>query len=132
MSNRPPIIFDELKVHPTTKLLVVSLFFDLPLTPVERCDFGVDTDTHYRALQVLLYDGPIEAEEGMYDLRIDYYDEEYQKFCIRVMELNEARRDGAKLTALVRKYAPHYAQLHFYTSSDDFLGRTDEESPDKR
>jgi hypothetical protein len=126
------MIFDELKIHPMTKLLVVSLYFDLPLTPSERCDFGVDTDTHYRALQVLLYGGPIQVEDGVYDLCIDYYDEEYQKFCTRVKELDAVRRSGPKLNALLRKYAPQYAQVHFHTSWDDFFERTDEETPDKR
>lgn len=127
MSNTLDTWFEELKIRPMTRHMAISLFFDLPLAAPQVCDFGVDTADHYRALQEVLYGGAASDEESVDDHK------EYQALCERVMYLDQALGHGPMLNALVRKYAPAYAQVvHFHTSWDAIFGRTKEESPEER
>jgi hypothetical protein len=127
MSNTLDTLFEELKIRPMTRHMATSLFFDLPLAPPELCDFGIDTDNHYRALKEVLFESPASDEESIDDHKV------YATLCERVKELDQAYGNGPMLNVLVRKYAPAYAQVvHFHTSWDDIFGRTEEESPEER
>lgn len=127
MSNTFETLFEGLPIRPITRHMATSLLFDLPLAPPELCDFGVDTANHYRALQEVLFVGPASDEESVDDHKA------YQALCERVKELDQALGHGPMLNALVRKYAPAYAQLvHFQTSWDEIFGRTEEETPTER
>jgi hypothetical protein len=51
----------------------------------------------------------------------------------RAIELNQAYGNGSMLNALVRQYAPEFAEVvHFRTSWDEIFARTGEQRPDKR
>jgi hypothetical protein len=127
MSNTLDTLFEELKIRPMTRHMAISLFFDLPLTPAALNDFGVDTANHYRALNEVLFGGSASDEESVDDHKA------YQALCERVKELDQALGNGSMLNALVRKYAPAYAQVvHFHTSWDEIFGRTEEEAPEER
>ncbi len=126
MSKKKNLLLDGQKIRPVTKHLVELLLDDRPLTPACAVDFGVDTADHYYALSNL-FRGKVAfaAHEG--DKRAI---EELRK---RVIELDEAYGNGRRLNALVRHYAPEFAQVvHFQTSWDVIFRHIDEESPTKR
>ena len=103
---------DDLNIRPLTKGLVNRIMLDLPLAPPHLVDFGVDTPDHYRALRaVLINDGALTVESSMNEVL-----GEANK---RIMELDQAYGNGAKLMALVRKYAPQYVGLTFETGWDE-------------
>lgn len=108
-----------LKIWQTTRGLVTSLMWDLPLTNAQCDDFGVVTANHYRALRAVLMYEPegagLPPEEVKADLRE------------RILELDAAMGNGRKLTALVRKYAPQY-DLVFETIWDGFIALEDSEA----
>ena len=105
-------LFHDLPVKPLTKRLAVNLLFDLPLSPPEIVDFGIDSDTHYYALRAVLKAN----------------DEDKATLRQFLPELDAAYGHGAKLNALVKRYAPAYAeQVRFWTSWDGIMGRTDED-----
>ena len=127
MSDTLDTLFEDLKLRPITRHLAIALLFDLSLTPPELVDFGVDTDNHYRALKAVLLGGLASADARSAVHQTD------QALCERVKELDHAYGHGPRLNALVRKYAPAYAQMvHFYTSWDELFGRTEEETPEER
>ncbi len=127
MSNTLDTLFEALKINAMTRHMAISLFFDLPLAPPELRDFGIDTANHYRALKEVLYGGATSDEESVDDYKED------QELCERVKALDQAFGNGSMLNALVRKYAPAYAQVvHFHTPCDELFGRTEEESPEER
>lgn len=112
-------LFPDLAVRPLTRHFVGRLLFDLPLSPAMVTDFGVESADHYRALKDALFAAQFEieadAEEGgavLSGLRK------------RMVELDRALGDGARLTAFVRRYAPHMArQVRFHTFWDMLYGR---------
>ena len=97
-------IYGDAKLRPVTRKLLNNLSLDLPLSPAQITDFGVETDQHYRALRGVLF-----SEERSVDLS-----EIAEQF-------EEALGNGPKLTALVEKYAPEYKGVVFKTDYDEFL-----------
>ncbi|MCC6457992.1 MAG: hypothetical protein IT328_23760 [Caldilineaceae bacterium] len=93
--------FDGTTVRPVTVRLICTLSLDLPLTPATINDFGVTTDTHYRALRAVL--------DAMDPVGLQQLGE----------ELDCAIGDGPALTKLVQKYAPQYKDVRFETPWDD-------------
>jgi hypothetical protein len=126
MSNQSNLLLEGLKIRPVTQHLVELLLEDRPLTPACAVDFGVVTADHYYALRNM-FCGHIafEAHEGD-----THAIEELRR---RVTELDQAYGHGSKLNALVRKYAPEFAEVvHFHTSWDEIFRRTNEKTPTKR
>ncbi|MFC1975679.1 hypothetical protein ACFLXQ_04725 [Chloroflexota bacterium] len=103
---------DDLNIRAITKGLVNRIMFDLPLAPPHLVDFGVDTPDHYRALRaVLINDGALTVESSQNKV--------LRELNKRIVELDQAYGNGSKLMALVKKYAPEYADLLFRTSWDE-------------
>jgi hypothetical protein len=126
MSNQKNLLLNGQKIRPVTKHLVELFLEDRPLTPACAVDFGVETIDHYYALRNMFF-GQIAVEAGNGDKRA------IQELRNRVVELDEAYGNGAKLNALVRKYVPAFAKVvRFHTSWDEIFGRSDEETPEKR
>ena len=101
----------DLTIWPLTKRLIGNLLWDLPLSIPEMADFGVVSPDHYRALREVLVAG-IFRDEIQTEAAIQ------RDFRQRVIGLDHAYGNGSKLTALVKKYAPHYGQLTFQTVWD--------------
>lgn len=89
------------EIRPLTKRLVWNLTMDLPMEVPLIADFGIKTETHYRALKAVL---ETEAQIEFEDL---------------VKELDAAYGNGPALTALVEKYAPQFKGLVFETVWDE-------------
>lgn len=71
-----------------------------PSVPV-MIDFGIDSLNHYRALNaVLFYDNVDELQTAK---------QVYMALHNRILALDEALGDGLRLNALVKTYAPQYA-----------------------
>lgn len=124
MTHLLDVCFERLSVRPVTMNLVEHLLLDMPLTPAETVDFGVDTQHHYRVLQIIVQDAcygwsDIEDEEGYGLLLLELH---------RVIsELDAALGNGEKLNELIKTYVPEYGGLvHFHTTWDELLGRTDQ------
>jgi hypothetical protein len=84
---------------------------DLPLTPAQINDFGVETAMHYRALRaVLFYDEADGEEPDWVEVR--------RGLRKRLAELDQAWGNGPALTALVKKYAPQFVGITFETPYD--------------
>lgn len=119
-------LFTGLAIRPVTQGLVTRLLLDLPLTPAALVDFGVDSATHYRALKAVLSseeegDLPASDEE---DETLDTRATETLRQ--RIVELDAAIGNGILLNALVKKYAPAYAnRVKFCTSMDVITGRAE-------
>ena len=111
---------DERSIRPVTQSLVNHLYFDLPLTPPQITDFGVTSDDHYRALHTVLFDHRGEDRpETVQDIEAHTH--------ARTLLLDDALGNGPKLNALVKLYAPEYAdRVTFETSWDVMDGRTGE------
>lgn len=119
-------LFTGLTIRPVTQGLVTRLLLDLPLTPAALVDFGVDSATHYRALKAVLSseeegDLPVSDEE---DETLDTRATETLRQ--RIVELDAAIGNGILLNALVKKYAPAYAdRVKFCTSMDVITDRAE-------
>ena len=106
-------------IRPATRRLVGNLTLDLPMDPPLMTDFGIDSDNHYRALRAVLFnedheETPAEAEETANK---------------RMQFLDDAHGNGPRLNALVKLYAPEYADhVKFETSWDVIYGRTGDEA----
>ena len=122
-------MFEGLELRPVTQRLVRNLCWDLPLTPAGLNDFGVETADHYRALRAILF---VDYESGDMDKQGKEPragDEAIQEVKRRIMELERAYGNGPQLTALVKKYAPHYRAITFSTPWDIInAGMGEEES----
>lgn len=94
---------DTLPVRPVTKRLVESFLMDVLPSSAAVVDFGIDTPNHYRALKAVVFSDD-DADEAQSEEAVD------NAFRQRLIALDEALGNGAKLNALVRKYAPHYAE----------------------
>lgn len=115
--------FGDHPIRSITKALVLNLMHDLPLTPAQLVDFGVDSHRHYRALQAVLdagitIDPPEDPADGD---RVEYQIPQLAS------ELDQAYGNGPTLTALVKKYAPDYGDVVFLTSWDVIAGRSGQE-----
>lgn len=109
-------------VRTVTMNLVEHLMLDEPLTPSETIDFGVDSEHHYRALQIMLRDTCSGWDEAV---DAEGYGNILLLLHSIITELDRALGDGAKLNALVRKYVPEYADCaSFETTWDKLLGRS--------
>lgn len=101
---------DGIKLRQTTENMVNNFLWDLPLTPAQCQDFGIESANHYRALRAALFNDPDNVES--------LSNEECRKQLIdRVKELDKALGSGPKITAFVQKYAPEY-ELEFETPFD--------------
>lgn len=89
------------QVRPIVEDLVMNLLLGAGLTPAQRADFGIATDDHYRAMRDAI-DEVVETQ-GMWPL---------------LRELDAALGDGAKLTAFVKRYAPHWGGIQYTTALD--------------
>lgn len=106
-------------IRPATKRLVGNLTLDLPMDPPLMTDFGIDSDDHYRALRAVLFNEDHaetpEAAAGAAKKRMRF--------------LDDAHGNGPRLNALVKLYAPEYAdRVTFQTSWDVIYGRTGDEA----
>jgi|GEM_PF-3139502 len=99
------------QVRPVTQNLMSNLALDLPLTPAQINDFGVETAMHYRALRAVLFNDEANGEEP------DWV-EVQRVLQRRLAELDQALGNGPALTALVEKYAPQYVGIIFETPYD--------------
>lgn len=109
---------DELPIRPVTKRLVQYYLLDLPLPAFVAVEFGIDSLTHYRAFKAVLFDEHVDATQTP-----DQVTTALQR---RIVEIDAALGNGPMLNALVRKYAPQYAEgVQFETSWDVLWGRTD-------
>ena len=106
---------EKLPIHDVTKQLVMYYLLDLPLPETVKGEFGIETLVHYMALRVVLF-----GEDAFAP------DEAQQQLTRRIVEVEAALGNGPMLNALVRKYAPQYAEgVHFQTLWDKLWGRTD-------
>jgi hypothetical protein len=97
--------FKDLPVKPLTKRAAVQLLLGVSLSIPCQADFGVDTDDHYYALRVAIKSQETDDDETLRNF---------------VKELDKAYGNGKRLTALVKKYAPHYSKgLVFKTFWDE-------------
>lgn len=81
-------------IRPVTQNVFDSLMMDIWPRPAAICDFGIDSDEHYAALQTAIREGAT------------------------INELEEALGNGAKLTALVKKFG---SDVQFQTAYDIML-----------
>ena len=103
---------DGIMLRPTTENMVNNFLWDLPLSPSQCQDFGVESANHYRALRDAIFNDPDDVES--------LSDEECRLQMIdRVKELDQALGNGPKITTWVQKYAPEY-ELEFETPFDVF------------
>lgn len=93
---------NTLPIRPVTKRLVQCVLLDVPLPAPVVIDFGLDTPNHYRALKEVLFGDGVETHQTP-----EQVDSALRQ---RIIALDEALGDGPKLTALVRTYAPQYAE----------------------
>ncbi len=123
-------IFAELEIRPLTKRLINNLMLDLPMEGPLIVDFGLDSANHYRALHAIIFNDADTPE--LAELADDEAASELaakSEFHQRVRELDAAYGNGPLLNALVRKYAPEYADIvRFQTDWDTIYGRTNIES----
>ncbi len=106
-------------IRPATRRLVGNLTLDLPMDPPLITDFGIDSDNHYRALRAVLFNEPHE----------EIPEEAEEAVSTRMQFLDDAHGNGPRLNALVKLYAPEYADhVKFETSWDVIDGRTGDEA----
>ena len=106
-------VLGGLDIRPVTRDLVHNLYFDLPLTPAQQVDFGVETDDHYRALREVLIGDDEYREIEKQGPQPPQVAEVLRELRGRVKELDQALASGPGLTALVEKYAPTYKGVVF-------------------
>ena len=106
---------EKLPIHDVTKQLVMYYLLDMPVPETVKGEFGIDTLMHYRALRAVLF-----GEDA-------YTPDEAQKTLHRrILEVEAALGNGPMLNALVKRYAPQYAEgVYFQTAWDALWGRTD-------
>jgi hypothetical protein len=125
MQHKTVGLFSDLPIRPLTRRLVERLLFDLPLSPAMMVDFGITAAAHYRALRHALCAAQVEVEADAHD--------EGDGLCglrKRIVELDRALGHGPRLTAFVRKYAPHTADpVRFHTAWDTLYGRSNRKKP---
>lgn len=118
-------VFTSLTIRPLTQQLVTRLLFDMALTPAMIVDFGVESDAHYRALKEVLFG---EGEQEFPDQDEEESSKDDRALPIlreRILALDAAIGNGEMLNALVKQYAPQYAErVQFCTSMDSISGRT--------
>ena len=109
-------LFPELPIRPLTRRLVLHLLLDLPLTPPLVGDFGIRSADHYRALKTALFAAQEDVEAAEKD---DDGAASLAGLRKRILALDAAYGQGARLTAFVREYAPLYAErVRFHTVWD--------------
>jgi hypothetical protein len=114
-------VFDGLPIRPVTRRLVEALLLDVPLTPAVSVDFGVESALHYRALREALDVPAADSEDDEEEASADVE----RELRTRIVELEQAVGNGAKLTEFIKRYAPHdAAHVTFETSGDVLAGRT--------
>jgi hypothetical protein len=115
-------LFQGLTIKPLTRRLVTHLLLDWPLEPALIVDFGVASADHYRALKAAIFDGEgdtvdvSDAADGTLAQR--------QRALVqaRIVELDAAYGNAAKLNALIQRYAPAYkGRAHFNPTDWDYL-----------
>lgn len=123
--NHNKELFEGLEIRPLTKRLINNLALDLPMEAPLIVDFGIVSVDHYRALKAIFVNDPDSLPE-LEELADDEtaialaYRSEFRK---RVQELDAAYGNGPLLDALVRKYAPAYADVvSFETGWDEICG----------
>ena len=122
--------YQGLDLKPLTKRLVNALSLDRPLTPALITDFGLARPEHSRALKAALFAEPAERDTTDQDEAVA---EAKRRDALRsrIVELDAAYGNAAKLNAFVKKNAPAYAdRVHFEPTDWDYLyGRVEEASP---
>ena len=124
-------LFEGLKIKPLTKRLVHMLTLDLPLPPPLIADFGVKSPEHYGALKDALFYDSEECEadsEQLDDAVVEA--QSHKEFRQRIVELDAAYGNAAKLNAFLKKYAPEYVDhVHFAPTGWDYIyGRVEPDS----
>lgn len=116
-------LFQGLQIKPLTKRLVYALIRNLEHVVPVIADFGVKTHGHHWALKDALLPG-IEEREYNDERQDDAVAKAKSKKELRqrLVELDDAYGDSAKLNAYVRKYAPYYAErVHFEPTPWDYI-----------
>lgn len=126
MTDILDICFAGLSIRPTTMSLVEHLMLGEPLTAEEVINFGVDTQTHYRVLQIIVQDACGEAEDLDDEMSCGLILLEMHRVLV---ELDKAFSNSAKLNELIPTYVPEYAGLvRFHTTRDLLLEGQDQAS----
>lgn len=119
-------IFQGLEIKPLTSRLIHCLLLDLPLSPPLAMDFGVTSSNHYRALKDALSCDLLEGDAN-HEHQNESADEAVscKALQIRIVELDAAYGNAAKLNAFIKKNAPEYVhKVHFEpTAWDSLYGR---------
>jgi hypothetical protein len=109
-------LLDTLPIRSCTKRLVECLFWDVALTPAVSVDFGVESPNHYRALRAVVF-APVEPAAEPTPEAVE------AALRRRILALDAALGQGTRLNALVRQYAPQYADVvRFETFPDVHAG----------
>lgn len=114
----------DLAIKPLTRRLIDRLSLDQPLEPILIVDFGVESAAHYRALKAALFDNATDDVDDEEDAgRLDT--QRQRAFHERIVELDAAYGEAAKLNTFIQRHAPTYgASVHFNpTSWDRIYGR---------
>jgi hypothetical protein len=103
----------------------MHLLLDLPVTPPLAGDFGIRSADHYRALKTALFAAQEDIEAAVEDAD-GAEAASLSGLRKRILALDAAYGQGARLTAFVREYAPLYAErVSFRTVWDALFGRSD-------
>jgi hypothetical protein len=109
-------LLDTLPIRSCTKRLVECLFWDVALPPAVSVDFGVESPNHYRALRAVVF-APAEPAAEPTPEAVE------AALRQRILALDAALGQGTRLNALVRQYAPQYADVvRFETFADVHAG----------
>ncbi len=111
-----------LGIKQLTQDLLDRLLLDRPLEPAIIVDFGVESAAHYRALKAALFN---DDTDDINDDEVEGYAEDHRQRAAlrtRIVELDAACGNAAKLNAFIQHHAPEYAEIvHFTPTSWDYI-----------
>jgi len=115
-------LFQGLAIKPLTRRLVNYLLLDQPLEPTLIVDFGVESAEHYRALKAAIFDDVTDEVEDNEEDGIALEQRQRAPLQDRIVELDAAYGNAAKLNALIQRHAPAYTEIvHFNPTDWDYL-----------
>jgi len=149
--------FQGLPIRVVTQSLVAHLMLNMPLTPAAVVDFGVDTENHYRALQTMVRNAYGDGADGEDDQTSGFTLLKLHRVIVELDKaLGNSARLNALVKTYVPEYAnlksvrletrslllvctartglknswflSDFTLVHFYTSWDLLLGRSDKVS----
>ena len=85
-------------------------------------DFGVESADHYRALKAAIFDDETDGMDEGNEEGVALEQRQRALVQERIVELDAAYGNAAKLNALIQRYAPAYtACVHFNPTDWDYL-----------